>query len=450
MKKFIPSSNLHYDEDHAEFAYREIMVYGEVEDAIRYVKLILPVTLEIEQHVRERSALAKQLSMKPDPEDLDKQAEAKLSKNAEASRLPALGGTRKKNDRWLVEDARAELKYKFFEDSEQLQKQDKGRRNQVQVYGWEEPLKLLTQQQSSPDEKLRERDAALFEQLKKKGAFRSTGNAFASDRALDGLRCLRGSQPHFTDVIDFIEGQVLMSLKLETPQSIPPILIVGPPGIGKTHFTLDLARALERPVHRHSFDSSHTSDSLTGSDRHWANTEPGLVFNAVCLTDRGDPLILLDEIDKATGYRTGNPLAPLHTLLEPLTACTVKDISLGLTFDASHVCWVATANDLSLVPATILSRFRVFNIKVPTAAQAIELAHNVAVIVHDKFTGFETPSRRVITALAPLTPREQVQALEHAFAVALLNGRKHLVIEDLPAEVMDLGSDDAPRSPRLH
>ncbi|MDZ4283533.1 MAG: AAA family ATPase [Hydrogenophaga sp.] len=450
MKKFIPPSKLHYDEDDADFAHREIMVYHPDEDAIRYVKLLLPVTLEIEQLVRQRSALAKQLSMTLDAEDLDKQAESKLAKNTEASRLSPLGGTRKKNDRWLVEDARADLKYKFVQDSEQLQKQDKGRRNQVQVYDWEEPLKLLTQQQSSPDEKLRERDTALFEQLKKRGAFRSTGNTFASDRALDGLRCLRGSQPHFGEVIDFIEGQVLMALELKTQQRIPPILVVGPPGIGKTHFTLDLARALERPVHRHSFDSSHTADSLSGGDRHWANSEPGLVFNAVCLTDRGDPLILLDEIDKATGYRTGNPLAPLHTLLEPLTACTVKDISLGLTFDASHASWVATANDPSLVPATIRSRFRVFNIKVPTAAQAIELAGNVAVYVHDRFKGFELPSRRVITALAPLTPREQVQALEHSFAVALLNGRKHLVIQDLPAEVMDLDGDDTPRPPRLH
>jgi len=450
LKKFIPSSKLHYDEDDADFAHRELMVYHPDEDAIRYVKLLLPVTQEIEQFLRERSALAKQLSMTLDPEVVEKQAESKLAKNTEASRLAPLGGARKKNDRWLVEDARAELKYKFVEESERLKKQNKGRRNQVRVYEWEEPLKLLTQQQSSPDEKLRERDTALFEQLKKRGAFRSTGNSFSGDRALEGLRCLRGSQPHFSDVIEFLEGQVLMAIELETPQRINPVLIVGPPGIGKTHFTLDLARALERPVHRHSFDSSHTADSLTGGDRHWANSEPGLVFKAVCLTDRGDPLILLDEIDKSTGYRTGNPLAPLHTLLEPLTACTVTDISLGLTFDASHAFWVATANDISLVPETIRSRFRVFNIKAPTAEQALELAHNVAVIVHDRFTGFQAPSRRVITALAPLTPREQVQALEHAFAVALLNGRKHLVIQDLPAEVMDLGGDDAPRPTRLH
>lgn len=449
MKKFIPPSRLHYDEDNADFAARELMVYHPDEDAIRHVKLLLPVTQEIEQLVRERSALAKQLSMTLDAKDLEKQAESKLAQDAEASWLSSLGGTRKKNDRWLIEDARAELKYKFVEDSERLQKQDKGRRDQVQVYEWEEPLKLLTQQQSSPDEKLRERDTVLFEQLKKRGAFRSTGNTFSGDRALEGLRCLRGSQPHFSDVIDFLEGQVLMAIELETPQHINPVLIVGPPGIGKTHFTLDLARALERPVHRHSFDSSHTADSLTGGDRHWANSEPGLVFKAVCLTDRGDPLILLDEIDKATGYRTGNPLAPLHTLLEPLTACTVKDISLGITFDSSHACWVATANDISLVPETIRSRFRVFNIKAPTAEQALELAYNVAVIVHDRFTGFELPSGRVIAELAALTPREQVQALEHAFAAALVNGRKYLVVRDLPADVVGL-ADDAPQPPCLH
>ena len=69
--------------------------------------------------------------------------------------------------------------------------------------------------------------------------------------------------------------------------------------------------------------------------------------------------------------------------------------------------------------------------------------------VHDRFKGFELPSRRVITALAPLTPREQMQALDHAFASALVNDRKHLIVQDLPAEVVDL-EGDALRPPRLH
>lgn len=449
MKKFIPTSKLHYDEDDASFAHREITVY--LDDNVHRVKIILPTTLEIEQTVRERSVMAKQMASAASEKEEEKIDAAKAITNEEASwPFSSSVSKKKKGDRFLIEDARAELKFRYEEDIEKLEKQDKGRRNQVQVYEWEEPLKLLTQQQSSPDEKLRDRDTALFEQLKKRGAFRSTGNTFASDRALDGLRCLRRSQPHFGEVIDFIEGQVLMALELDTQQRISPILVVGPPGIGKTHFTLDLARALERPVNRHSFDSSHTADSLTGGDRHWANSEPGLVFNAVCLTDRGDPLILLDEIDKATGYRSGNPLAPLHTLLEPLTASLVKDISTGITFDASHVCWVATANYLQLVPETIQSRFRIFHIRPPTAEQSIDLAENVAACVHDRFTGFEMPSKRIIAQLAHLTPREQMQALEQAFAVALVNGRKHLVLQDLPAEVMDVDSDDAPRRPRFH
>lgn len=450
MKKFIPNSKLHYDEDNSSFAHREIKVYHPEEDVIRHVKLLLPATLEIDQIVHERSVMAKQLALTKSEEELEKQDSAKLSKNAEEPRPPLTLTSRKKRaDRLLVEDARAELKNKFEEQRDRLSARGEYQRDQVQIYDWAEPLRLLTQNEASVDEKLKERDAALFETLKKHGAYRHVGGSFEHDRALDGLRCLRSSAPHFGQVIDFIEGQARMAQELGTPQHIPPILLSGPPGVGKTHFSLELARALERPVHRHSFDHSHTADALSGGDRHWANSETGLVFRAICMEERADPVFLLDELDKSMTYRTGNPLAPLHSLLEPLTARAVKDISTGITFDASFACWVATANDLSLVPPAILSRFRVFEIKAPTAAQAIELAQNVVVCVHERFKGFELPSRRVVTALAPLTPREQTQALEHAFAVALVNGRKHLLVQDLPAEVVDL-EDGALRPPRLH
>ena len=450
MKKFIPHGKLHYDEGDTSFVHRELTVYHQEEDAIRFVKLILPATLEIDQIVRERNALAKQMALTKSEEELEKQDAAKLAKSSEEPRAPfTLASKKKRADRLLVEDARAELKYKFEEQRDRLSARGEFQRDQVQIYDWAEPLRLLTQNEASVDDKLKERDAAIFETLKKYGAYRRVGSSFAHDRTLDGLRCLRSSAPHFGQVIDFIEGQARMAQELGEPQHIPPILMSGPPGVGKTHFSLELARALERPVHRHSFDHSHTADALTGGDRHWANSETGLVFRAICMEERADPIFLLDELDKAITYRTGNPLAPLHSLLEPLTARAVKDISTGITFDASFACWVATANDLSLVPPAILSRFRVFEIKTPSAEQAIELAHCVAISVHDRFKGFDLPSRRVITALAPLTPREQMQALDHAFASALVNDRKYLIVQDLPAEVVDL-EGDAPRHPRLH
>jgi len=147
-----------------------------------------------------------------------------------------------------------------------------------------------------------------------------------------------------------------------------------------------------------------------------------------------------------------------------LTASKVTDVSAGIEFNASHIFWVATANDLYRIPDSIKSRFRVFNIAMPTAEQAIALAQAVGMSVHrrmneqsnhqrDSETGtpepiFMAPSPRLFNLLAHLTPREQIQAWEHAYATALANGRRQVAREDLPADV--LVDDSNPLKPGQH
>jgi len=361
-----------------------------------------------------------------------------------------------------VEAQRLQKKY-------QLDQQARGsRRGQTQVYAWDEPLKLIKDADvKSPDRDWRERDQQLYERLATMGSLRRFGGSQTEleDICVD-LRKLRAAQPHFSEVVDLILGQVRLAEVKGTPLHLPPILVAGPPGLGKTHFTLELARALSRPVHRHSLDVSHTGSSLMGSARNWANTTVGLVFEMVCLGDRADPLILLDELDKARSTHNADPIAPLHSLLEPLTATKVTDISAGIQFNASHILWVATANDLYRIPDPIKSRFRVFKIAMPTAEQAIALAQAVGVSVHrrmnqqsndktDPETGtpepiFMAPSPRLFNLLAHLTPREQIQAWEHAYSTALANGRRQVAREDLPADVFLDDGDPIKPGQHLH
>lgn len=439
------------DQEFPAFATHELLVFDV--DHRRRVKVILPATEEMGHLVKQRAEAALEQEAAHEEEkaaELRREAERDESLEVSTKKPPeAYASIRRKDaDRFSVTDERAELQAQYEKQCKRLLGQCQRSFGQVQVFAWDEPIKLLEQAAASPDKPIRERDQELYIKLKKRGALRCVGNQFASDSALDELRGLRSQQPHFGDVIDLIEGQILMAREMGQPVQIPPILLAGAPGVGKTHFTLKLARSLARTIHRHSFDSSHTSDALVGSDRHWANTETGLVFDAVCLSDRADPIMLLDEIDKATASRSSNPLAPLHSLLEPLTATAVKDISAGITFDASHIFWIATSNDLQNVPEPIQSRFRIFHIQTPTAEQAIELAQAVAAAVHDRFKTFEPPDRRVVTLLAHLTPREQMQALEQAFARALVNGRRYLVRQDLPGDVLS-GDASGPTNERF-
>lgn len=429
-----PSSSPMADTDLPAFTLRRVSTFHV--DCIEYVDLLLPLDESIDQLVEQREIVARELYA----EHKEKNAAARQAEDALREEHSAKRSwVNRPQDHGLpsADAERAELQ---LVHEQQLKEPMPG---QVQIYEWDEPCKLLVQVSASADRKIRERDQAFFAVLKKRGAFRRLGGQAPSNQALEALRGLRNAQPQFGEVVDLIEGRLLMATETGEPTLIPPILLAGEPGVGKTHFTLELARALGRHIIRHGFDLGHTGEALLGSARHWSNTEPGVVFDAVCMGEQADPVVLLDEIDKACARSSNNPLAPLHSLLEPLTAKAVKDISVGITFDASHVFWLATANDLQNIPEPILSRFRVFHIHSPTAAQAIEMARAVAASVHERFPSFEPPNRRLVTLLAHLTPREQIQALEDAFARAQVNGRKHLVRQDLPAHVAkDQASDE--------
>lgn len=429
-----PSSSPMADTDFPAFTLRRVETFHV--DCIEYVDLLLPLDESIDQLVDQRETVARELFAEHEV----KHAAARQAEDAMREKLSAKRSlVNMSRDHGLppADAERAELQLVH----EQQLKEPMP--DQVQIYEWDEPCKLLVQVSASADRKIRERDQAFFSELKKRGAFRQLGGQDPANQALEALRGLRKTQPHFGEVVGLIEGRLLMAAETGKPALLPPILLAGTPGVGKTHFTLELARALGRHIIRHGFDLGHTGEALLGSARHWSNTEPGVVFNAVCMGEQADPVVLLDEIDKACARSSNNPLAPLHSLLEPLTAKAVKDISVGITFDASHVFWLATANDLQNIPEPILSRFRVFHIHSPTAAQAIEMASAVAASVQERFPSFDPPDRRLVTLLAHLTPREQIQLLEDAFARAQVNGRKHLVRQDLPAYVAkDHASDE--------
>lgn len=417
------------------------------DDTPRRMKLLLPKTAEVEDLLQQRARAVREEEERKDEERALRLEAGRANKALEEP----VSRNRHDKERRAAIDARAQMQLDYELARDKLRGDQGPDRHQVQVYAWDAPLKLIEDRKTSPDRELRERDKELFDQLQKLGAFRGVCSWQQVGTVLDGLRYLRASQPHFARVVDLIEARVHLALELNEPMRIPPVLLAGPPGVGKTHFTLELARVMERAVRRHSFDSAHTASALMGSDRNWANTRFGLIFDAVCMGERADPVILLDEMDKvAENFSGGNPLAPLHSLLEPVTSATVTDISAGLQFDASYVFFIATANDLRRVPEPIRSRFQVFRIEHPTAEQSIDLAQAVAASVHLRYSGFEQPPRRLITLLAHLTPREQIHALEHAYAQAVVNGRKHLMRQDLPAEVQQEDGGDPAAGHLLH
>lgn len=278
-----------------------------------------------------------------------------------------------------------------------------------------------------------ERDQNFQWRLKEKGPWRDYE---INLNVLSELDALARSLPNFAQVIEEIRGYVALAQKTNRPLHIPPLLLLGPPGVGKSHFCRKLAGCLGVPHRWQAMDNAQGGEELAGSASFWSNSKTGLVFDTLAFGDHASPLILLDEIDKAprAGSRIGgDTLAALHTLLEPETAQHFKDASFPLPLNASHIIWVATANSDIGLDQVLLSRFSVHDIEQPTLEQARDIGESM---VYAKLNEFELeneifPTEDFLDQLAYLTPRQQRQAIDRALGRAVLGKRQTLQVSDL-------------------
>ncbi|MBI2745241.1 MAG: AAA family ATPase [Burkholderiales bacterium] len=324
----------------------------------------------------------------------------------------------------------------------------------IAVHDVLEPLKLIKDHKArTPDKDIHRRNEALYKQLKVKGNYRVLAQPVIGRR--DYKRLCRAF-PHFLPVLELVRDQFAFARLTGKPFLIPPILLGGDPGIGKTRFSQELAKALGTDIHRMPFDNGRNASSLLGSDKHWGNTTYGSVFETVVLGRYANPVILLDEIDKAGKRREGDAVASLHSLLEPVTSSHVRDISLDFEFNASRVVWIATANELDRIPASLRSRFQEFWIEQPTGAQALQMAEVIAQEVHQEMNlpGFQPPAKQLVRFVAHLSAREQIQALKRAYAAARVDRRHQIALTDLPEQVhrdaSEFSGEDTPPAGLLH
>lgn len=317
-------------------------------------------------------------------------------------------------------------------------------------------IKKLEKSAASVDSDVHKRNAQLFAQLSPKGALRRVGLA----RSIDDVLALENSHPHFSEVIQFVADRIAMQKASRRPVRLPPMMLFGPPGVGKTHFCEALASVLNVPVRRHPMDQAETSSALLGSDQSWSNSRYGLVFELLALGDHANPVVILDELDKAgrTSSSSGgltSPTAVLHSLLEPVSALRVRDISVDIELDASLITWIATANYPWLIAPTLRSRMKEFLIRMPTAEQALLVATSVVTqAMKDSGTTWrEQPDRRFIAAVAHLSAREIYQATATAAAAAVRRGGQgsgKVELSDLPREVLMADEDTAFPRALLH
>ncbi|MDO5036471.1 MAG: endopeptidase La [Porphyromonas sp.] len=231
----------------------------------------------------------------------------------------------------------------------------------------------------------------------------------------------------------------LAVLKLKGDMRSPIICLYGPPGVGKTSLGKSIADALGRHYVRISLGGLHDEAEIRGHRRTYIGAMPGRIIKGFLKAKSGNPVFVLDEIDKISSNFRGDPSSALLEVLDPEQNSTFHDNYLDIDYDLSRSLFIATANNVGDIPSPLLDRMELIEVGGYIQEEKAEIATRHLLPKELENHGMDKSQvrigKRTINALIENYTRESgVRQLEKKIAALLRKTAKKIAEQESAEE----------------